>query len=46
MGALIDANSEDPDFHEWADMVPDSPIEKLIARMVRKGAGAAAKGRQ
>ncbi len=38
MGALIDADADDPDFHEWAATVPDSSIEKLIACMVRKGA--------
>lgn len=38
MGALIDAYDDDPDFHEWADSVPGSAVEKLIARMVRKGA--------
>ena len=38
MGALIDAYDDDPDFHEWVDSVPGSAVEKLIARMVRKGA--------
>lgn len=37
MGALIDAYDEDPDFHAWADAVPGSGVEKLIARMVRQG---------
>ena len=37
MGALIDAHGEDPDFHEWADDVPGSAVEKLVARMVRQG---------
>ncbi len=44
MGALIEAygappaRDDDPDFHEWADAVTGSAVEKLIARMVRKGA--------
>ena len=37
MRALIDAYDDDPDFHEWADRVPGSAVEKLIAHMVRKG---------
>lgn len=37
MGALIDADSEDPDFHKWVDTVSGSAVEKLIACMVRKG---------
>ena len=37
MGALIDAYDEDPDFHEWADAVPGSAVEKLMACMVRQG---------
>lgn len=48
MGALIDAYGTPPvrndepdhrlqDFHEWVNHVPDSAIEILIARMVRKG---------
>ncbi|MHB1632403.1 MAG: hypothetical protein ACYCQL_09370 [Acidithiobacillus sp.] len=37
MGALIDANSEDSDFHEWVGTVTASAVEKLIACMVRKG---------
>ncbi|MHB1665950.1 hypothetical protein [Thiomonas sp.] len=35
--ALIDAFDEEPDFHEWADTVPGSAVEKLTACMVRKG---------
>ncbi|MHB8321413.1 MAG: hypothetical protein ACYDA7_05300 [Acidithiobacillus sp.] len=38
MGALIDAYDENPDFHKWVDSVQGSAVEKLIARMVRKGA--------
>ena len=37
MGALVDAYDEDPDFHEWADAVPGSAVEKLMACMVRQG---------
>ena len=37
MGALIDAYGEEPDFHAWADTVPGSVVEELIARMVRQG---------
>jgi hypothetical protein len=37
MGALIDADGDDLDFHEWAVTVPGTAIEKLIACMVRKG---------
>ncbi|CDQ10507.1 conserved protein of unknown function [Acidithiobacillus ferrivorans] len=37
MGALIDANSENHDFHEWVASVTGSAVEKLIACMVRKG---------
>lgn len=37
MGAIIDAYDDDPDFHEWADAVQGSAIEKLIACMVRTG---------
>jgi hypothetical protein len=43
MGALIDAygatpaRDDDLDFHEWADKVQGSAIEKLIACMVRQG---------
>lgn len=38
MGALLDAYDDDPDFHEWADSVPGSAVEKLIVCMVRHGA--------
>ena len=38
MGALINAYDDDPDFHEWADTVPGSAVEKLMACMVRHGA--------
>jgi hypothetical protein len=37
MGALVDAYGDAPDFHEWAETVTGSAIEKLIACMVRKG---------
>ena len=37
MGTLIDAYDNDPDFHEWADGVAGSTVEKLIATMVRQG---------
>ena len=37
MGALVDAYDDDPDFHEWADAVPGSAVEKLMACMVRQG---------
>lgn len=37
MAYLIDAYDDDPDFHEWADAVPGSAVEKLLACMVRKG---------
>lgn len=37
MGALIDAYDDNPDFHEWADEVPGSAVEKLIATMVLHG---------
>lgn len=36
MGSLIDAYDDDPDFHEWADSVNGSAVEKLMACMVRK----------
>lgn len=37
MGILLEAYDDDPDFHEWADSVPGSAVEKLIATMVRIG---------
>ena len=37
MGALIDAHDDDPDFHEWAEGVSGSQIEKLIATIVLHG---------
>ncbi|MHB1644186.1 MAG: hypothetical protein ACYCS8_16320 [Acidithiobacillus sp.] len=37
MGALIDAQDDDPDFHEWTDSVQGSAVEILIASMVRNG---------
>lgn len=37
MGAIIDAQDEDPDVHGWIDAVPGSAVEKLIACMVRRG---------
>ena len=43
MGALVDAygvppaRDDDPDFHAWADAVPGSAVEKLMACMVRQG---------
>lgn len=37
MGALVDAYDDDPGFHAWADAVPGSAVEKLMACMVRQG---------
>ncbi len=38
MGVLIDLYEEHPGFREWADAVPGSAVEKLLACMVRAGA--------
>lgn len=36
-GGAAGFNRGDPDFHEWADGVAGSTVEKLIATMVRQG---------
>ncbi len=35
MGVLIETYEDNPDFHQWADTVQGSDVEKMIACMVR-----------
>lgn len=37
MGAIIDANDEDPDVRDWIDTVSVSAVERLIACMAHHG---------